>query len=190
MKILFFLLFGISSIFAESLPNPNLKDNFLNILMNRQSSRNFNPSKEIDNKVLSDILFVSVGVNRKDGKLVIPTAKDTRDIDVYVIKKNGAFLYVKEKHELKKITSNNLFNSFSANQLYVNDSSIILVYTSKSAENSSFMHVGSAYQNVAIYCAENNIKNVVRAFFDKENVKKELKLDKEVSIIVSQSIGY
>ena len=32
------------------------------------------------------------------------------------------------------------------------------------------MHAGSAYQNVALYCAKNGIGNIVRGYFDKEGI--------------------
>ena len=69
-------------------------------------------------------------------------------------------------------------------QEFMHHTNYVLLYTSKNAEYGAF-HIGSVYQNVAIYCAENNIGNVVKGWFDKEAMIKELKLD-ENSFIMTQ----
>ena len=57
-------------------------------------------------------------------------------------------------------------------------------------EDYAVMHAGSAYQNVDLYAATNNLGSVVRAFFDKQEVAKALNLKENQQVIVSQAIGY
>ncbi|GMO60081.1 MAG: SagB/ThcOx family dehydrogenase [Rickettsiales bacterium] len=189
-KFILLFILSLQLVFADvSLPKPNLKDPFLKILSNRKSSRDFDASKQISDKTLSDILYAANGVNRNDGKLVIPTAKDNRNLLVYVIKKDGAYLYENDKNNLKLITSENLYK-FLNKQDFADNVSAHLLYVAKTNEDVSNMHAGSAYQNVANYCAENGIKNVVRAYIEKNDLAKALDLPKGYLVIISQAIGY
>jgi len=74
-------------------------------------------------------------------------------------------------------------------QDFVMDAPLTLLYAGSDKEFSP-MHAGSAYQNVALYCAEKGIGNVVRAYFDKAGVAAALGLGKDEFAIVSQTIGW
>lgn len=52
------------------------------------------------------------------------------------------------------------------------------------------MHAGSAYQNVGLYCADKGLNNVVRGYFEKADLEKELKLNENQWIVVSQAVGW
>jgi hypothetical protein len=117
------------------------------------------------------------------------------NLDVYVIRKDGAFLYDAPANNLIAITDKNLYPYF-AKQDFIDKTSFVLVYVAKEEDKNTgydmaFLHAGSSYQNVAVYCAENGIKNVVRGYFDNsKDLKKELKLDKKAKILISQAVGY
>lgn len=184
-------LFQVLPLFAdEKLPKPNMNDPFLKMLSNRKTSREFNPKKEIGNNILSNILWSAYGVNRKDeDKRTIPTAKNVQDLEIYVIKKTGTYLYDAKNNELKEITKENLFKYFSDSQKFVDNASVILLYTTNNFQkNISPMHAGSAYQNVAIYCAEHNMPNLIKGMINKKGLAKSLKI-KEKNILISQVIG-
>ena len=52
------------------------------------------------------------------------------------------------------------------------------------------MHAGSAYQNVGLYCANKGLNNVVRGYFDKDELAKALSLCENQKIVISQAIGW
>jgi nitroreductase len=161
----------------------------LSILARRKTSRVFVSDKELSDKTLGEILWAAYGVSHENGKRTIPTARDRRDLVIYVVKKSGTYEYSPEDHSIKKITDENLYGFFNK-QSFVNNAQVILVYASNTDDPSAAMHAGSSYQNVAIYCAAKNIGNVVRGMFDVSGFKKALKLNKKTNIIVSQAIGY
>jgi nitroreductase len=171
------------------LPSIKANSGVLSILSKRKSSRSFNPTKEISEKTLGEMLWAAFGISHGDGQRTIPTAKDTRDLTVYVVKKSGVWKYIPETHSLLLITKDNLYHLFNS-QSFVDDATLNLVYTSSDDKNYSFMHAGSSYQNVAIYCAEKGVGNVVRGYFDADSFKKALKLDKKTNVIISQAVGY
>ena len=169
------------------LKNHNENDVFLNILKNRKTTRHFTDNHKDDDKIqiLSDILWASNGFNRVD-KRVIPTAMNEQDLNVYLLTKDKVYFYNAEKNELQEYLDKSLFAFFPSedSQEFMNHTNYILLYTSRNIERGAF-HIGSAYQNVAIYCAENNIANVVKGWFDEEAIIKELNLE-ENSVVMSQ----
>ncbi len=190
--ITFLFLFQFATSFAtEKLPAPNMKDPLLKMLLNRKTSREFSPDKNIGNQTLSNILWAGYGINRvNESKRTIPTARNIQDLEIYVIKKNSTYLYNAQKNELIEITEKNLFPYFTESQEFTKNANLILLYTTKDYKKDiSAMHAGSAYQNVAIYCAEHNINNVVKGSMDRDGLAKELKI-KAKNILVAQVIGW
>lgn len=204
LLVLLFILLQLNTVFATDLnqartiklPNVNKSDTFLNILLRRKSTRIFKPNQEINDNALSNILWAAYGINRveivhgkKEYKRVIPTAMNMQDLEIYAIKKSGTYLYNAEGNELIEKTRNNLFKYFTEKQEFVNDASLILLYTTKDYKpDISAMHVGSSYQNVAIYCAEHGIPNVVKGLMDREGLAKELNISAK-SILSGHVLG-
>ncbi|MCL2673609.1 MAG: nitroreductase family protein, partial [Alphaproteobacteria bacterium] len=74
-------------------------------------------------------------------------------------------------------------------QAFVLDAPLTLLFVGSDRQFSP-MHAGSSYQNVALYCAEAGLGEVVRAHFDKAAVEKALGLAQNEFAIVSQTIGW
>ena len=72
----------------------------------------------------------------------------------------------------------------AANILYVCNKAI-----SVNAEMSGVC-CGAISQNIALYCATQNIGNVVRASFDNDILRQQLKLSGDNVVVLTQSIGY
>ena len=68
----------------------------------RHSDREY-AAKELSAQDLSDLLWAANGINRTDGKRTAPSALNKQDIDVYVIMKDGAYLYDAKAHALNPI---------------------------------------------------------------------------------------
>lgn len=171
------------------LPEPDKtgKTTLMQALEDRHSDREFS-DKEVDDRILSTILWAAYGVNRDDGKRTIPTAKDTKDLNVYVFKKEGIWLYDANNNLLRQVSDQNQLALFQK-QDYMTTVPVVLVYTGKD-ERYAAMHAGSAYQNVELYAAANNMASIVRGFFDQEQVAKVLKLPVGERALISQAIGW
>jgi nitroreductase len=187
--------FGLmsSAAFAETieLPTPQI-DNGVSLyqaLKDRHSVRAYS-NKPIDRQMLSNILWVAYGANREDGRRTIPTARNLKDLSVYVTDSEGTFLYDGEANTLTKVLDNSILNLFQS-QPFMANVPVVLIFTGSRADNDyAIMHAGSAYQNVELYAATNNLGCVVRALFDKDAVGKALNLPEDQRAIVSQAIGY
>jgi len=173
------------------LPDPDIDENLslYDALINRHSVR-FYEQKNLSRQTLSNILWVAYGVNREDGRRTIPTARNSKDLSVYVADKDGVWLYKAEKNELQQVTEENIMYAFGS-QPFMKDVPAVLIYTGSDKEhNFSVMHAGSAYQNVELYAGATKLGCVVRAMFDKEAVAKALQLPVGQRVIVTQAIGY
>ena len=176
---------------TQALPEPDMVGGktLMQTLQLRHSSREFG-RRAVSQQTLADMLWAAVGVNRPDGKRTIPTALNSQDLSVYVIKKDGSWLYDAKNHKLIQVNDKDLRPMF-ATQDYANDAALDLVFVSSSkTPEIGAMHAGSAYQNVGLYCADKGLNNVVRGYFDKEAVEKELCLPEGSWILVSQAIGW
>ena len=168
-------------------PDKTNQTTLIHALENRHSDREFS-DKEIDHQTLSTILWVAYGVNRADGKRTIPTAMDKKDLNVCVFNKDGVWLYDANENTLKQQSDENFLHLFQL-QDYMKPVSTVLVYTG-STEDYAAMHAGSAYQNVELYAAANNMASIVRGYFDHEKVLEVLNLPSGQRVIISQAIGW
>ena len=185
------MVFVAASVMAADIqlpePDKSNKTTLIQSLEDRQSQHEFS-DKEVDNQTLSTILWAAYGVNRADGKRTIPTAMNKKDLNVYVFNKDGIWLYDADANTLKQQSKENHLDLFQK-QDYMNSVSTVLVYTG-SGEDYAVMHAGSAYQNVELYVAANNMASIVRGYFDHEEVAKVLNLPAEQRVIISQAIGW
>ena len=156
-------------------------------LEKRHSDREFS-DKPVDNQTLSTLLWAAYGINRTDGKRTIPTALDKKDLNIYVFNKDGIWLYDAPTHTLKQQSAENRLDLFQM-QDYMNAVSTVLVYTG-STEDYAIMHAGSAYQNVELYTAANDMASIVRGYFDHEKVQEALDLPAGQRVIISQAVGW
>ena len=173
------------------LPAPQINEDatLYQALTDRHSVRHFS-TRPIDNQTLSNILWVAYGVNREDGRRTIPTAKNEKDLSVYVTNNLGTFLYDADANNLVRVLDKSILDMFQT-QPFMANVPLVLIYAGSTADNNyAIMHAGSAYQNVELYAATNNLGCVVRALFDKEAVAKALNLPNGKRVIVSQAIGY
>lgn len=69
-------------------------------LSDRHSDREY-AAKELSLQDLSDLLWAANGINRPDGKRTAPSALNKQDIDIYVIMKEGAYLYDAKANSLQ-----------------------------------------------------------------------------------------
>jgi len=181
-----------------SLPNPakqfaKYDDSLLLALQKRASRRSF-VNKELNLQDVSALLWSAYGINREDGKRTIPTALNAQNMLIYVLDKQGVWLYNAQEHSLEQKSQEDIRgSSASIGQKKISkNAAIALVYvqdTNKGKKESyGYMHAGSMYQNAALYCAMADLGNVVRAYFP-DNLASKMGLPKNQKILIIQNIG-
>jgi hypothetical protein len=149
-------------------------------LSKRSSNRSFLPDALTDVQ-LSQILWSAFGVNRNDGKRVIPTSLGKNELQIYAVLASGVYIYDAEKNVLTRVLDEDFTKQYSKAPL-------TLLYAGSATNPAGALHAGSAYQNVGLYCAAENLANVVRTNV-KDILKGKLPTPDSYEVIVTQSIG-
>ena len=180
-------------------PDKNVSMTLYQALQQRKSVREYS-TKDIDDMILSQLLWAAVGINRPDGHLTAPTAINAQDITVYVCRKDGAYLYVAKDNTLQKVSDKDLRESVAANQKFAAVAPISLVIVTDNAKFrggstngptiSGAIDAGYVSQNIDLACEALGLCTVPRATMDKEALKKELKLTDSQNAILNHPIGY
>jgi len=168
-------------------------------LKDRKSMREF-ASAELPAQILSDLLWAACGINRPDsGGLTAPTAKNMQEIDVYVVKAEGVYLYNAKTSMLMPILTGDI-RELTGKQPFVKDAPVNLIYVSDlskmggmSAQDADFYaatDTGFVSENVYLYCASAGLATVVRGWVDKAGLAKAMKLRPDQKIVLAQTVGY
>ena len=101
------LLFSLTACAQETikLPAPDKSKAAMSVmdaLTQRRSVRSFSDRALTDDQ-LSLLLWAANGINREDGRRTAPTAMNRQDIQVYVCRADGAFLYDAKEHALQRV---------------------------------------------------------------------------------------
>ncbi len=183
------------------LPEPRTEGGIplMQALKKRQSVRTYAP-KEIPAAVLSDLLWAACGINRpSSGMRTNPTAKDFRELEVYVVRKDGAYRYDPVKNELFLITDRDIRQSTGkqdfvlqapVNLVFVADLSRMSGASAEEQKELADLDCGFIAQNVYLYCASEGLATVVRGWFDRDALGQALSLGKDKRAVLCQSVGY
>ncbi len=197
------------------LPKPDKKGGktLLEALQLRQTTRNIN-SKELPLQILSNLLSVAFGVNREKASFnkhgrTAPSASNSQEIDLYVILKEGVYLY-DVTHKLIPILAGDyrrmcgrgsqahIIENAPVNIIFIADLSRYDLgpnqpdpYIGETEVQKSYYYTDTGFiaQNIYLYAASEGLA----AWFhncDKITISKELKLLSDQIILFAQTIGY
>lgn len=182
------------------LPPPHTEGGMplMQALKARHSSREFD-ARPLPVQVVSDLLWAANGVNRPDsGKRTAPTAKDMREILVYVLTAEAAHLYEPDSHSLRRVADGDL-RRLAGTQDFVAHAPLNLVYVADlermdtTEENKRFypaIDTGFVAQNVYLFCASAGLATVTRASVDRQALSAALGLGAHRQIVLAQTVGY
>jgi len=171
----------------------------LQALAERHSTRDYS-TRALPEQVLSNLLWAAAGVNRPaSGKRTAPSARDWREIDIYVALAQGVYRYDANGHALVLVRGEDL-RAATGVQDFVAQAPVNLVYV---AELSRMAGAGSEQQtlytaadtgfiaqNVYLFCASEGLATVVRGSVDREALAAQLGLGEHQRIILAQTVGY
>jgi len=168
-------------------------------LKERKSLREFS-AKELPLQMLSDMLWAACGINRPEtGGRTAPTAKNMQEIDVYVVKAEGVYLYDAKANILAPILAGDI-RAITGKQSFVKDAPVNLVFVANlskmggmdaaSMDLYSATDTGYISENVYLFCASEGLATVVRGWVDKPALEKAMKLGRGQKVILAQTVGY
>jgi len=168
-------------------------------LNERHSSREYS-AKNLSNQQIADMLWAAWGVNRDNGKHTAPSSRNKQEMEVYMSTADGLFLYLPEKHALKKIHDKDIL-AITGGQDFVDDAAVNLIFvadyrkagddvTADDYRCTSGTNAGFMSQNVYLWCASEGLATVVRGWFDREELHEAMQLEDFRDVILCQTVGY
>jgi nitroreductase len=165
----------------------------------RATSREFSPDP-LPDQTLSNLLWAAWGINRPaDGKRTAPSARNFQEIDVIVVRADGAYLYDAASNALKPLAAGD-HRPLTGTQPFVKDAPVTLVYvadrtrvkagSAPSDDSWSWADAGFVSQNVYLFCASEGLATGVRALIDRPALAKALGLGEGKLILMAQCVGY
>lgn len=164
----------------------------------RRSSRSFS-DRELDSQTLADLLWAAFGVSNREGYRTAPSARNWREIDVYVALVSGLYRFDAFAENLVEISQADL-RTATGQQDYVGAAPVNLIYVadhnrmSGAAPNERDFYAaadtGAICQNVYLFCASVGLATVVRGLIDRHALAKQMKLGPAQRIILAQTVGY
>ena len=180
-------------------PQMDIGRPLMQVLKDRKSSRIYSTEKLPDQE-LSNILWAAFGVNRPStGKRTAPSAKNWKEIDIYVSTADGLYLYDAIAHALHPILKDDIrsltgtqsfVKKVPVNLIFVADFSKIPIPEEESKVFISAADSGFISQNEYLYCASEGLATVVRGSVDRPALAKAMKLKPNQRIVLAQSVGY
>jgi SagB-type dehydrogenase family enzyme len=185
-----------------SLSAPTLEKgtSLMKALQQRQSRRDLS-DKQLSLEDLSNVLWCANGINRPEtGNRTSPSARNKQDVDVFVIMKDGAYLYVPKKNQLVLIAAGD-FRKDAGMQPYVAIAPVNLIYVSDLAKFdfikdreelviTAAIDAGHCSQSAYLYGASAGLSVVTRTSVDGKKMAQILKLKPSQLVIMGQTLGY
>ncbi len=183
------------------LPKPQITGGkpLMEALSLRKSMREFS-DREIPVQVLSNLLWAAFGINRPEsGRKTAPSASNWQEIDIYVAKKDGVYLYDAKGNSLKLVVVGDLRADFGR-QAFVKTAPVVLAYIADYSRMGrasqtdkdfySAVDTGFISQNVYLFCASEGLNTVVLGLVNRSKLYEKLQLKPEQKIILTQPVGY
>jgi nitroreductase len=196
------LAIAVHDLAARSLPLPAPQKTgglpLMEALARRATARAFDP-RDLTLQQLADLLWAGFGVNRPDGKRTAPSANNQQATDIYVLLKQGAYVYNARSNQLDLVVAGDL-RRWGATQAFATNAPVTLVFIADFARMGSGgdegkramanINVGYISQNIYLYCASEGLATGARASLDRPTLGARLGLRPEQVIILAQSIGF
>lgn len=171
----------------------------MQILKERKSERAY-ADKPLSLQEVSNLLWAADGITRTDGRRTAPSARNMQEFDIYIIMKNGIYIYAPKSNELIPVAEGD-YRKYAGLDAYVAAAPVNLIYVADLAkmkgaadENAKILlaslDVGFIAENVALFCTSEGFASVPRLSIDHNALSKLLKLRPEQKIILGTTVGY
>ena len=172
------------------------------VLKQRRSTRSYSSEPLTDAQIL-DILWVANGTN-DHGTRTAPSAVNAQDIELFVIKADGAYKYLPTEAKMEKVTDEDVRPYIQAQNRFIMEAPItILLVTDQSkfrapregqqSRNMNFglMDAGIVSENISLYATSVGLGTVPCApRIPVDKVQQALKLTEQQIPLIYHPIGY
>lgn len=182
-------------------PDKHVEMSLFDALQTRHSVREYQ-DKDVDNATLAQVLWAACGYNRvAKKKITAPSAINRQDIEVYVVKKEGAYRYDVDDNALVQLSSKDLRPIVSVSQSAVANAPVMLILASNQSkfamldDSSAAVRLGTldagyVSQNIYLACTALKLGTVARATMYVDTLKSELGLGDDHLLLLNHPIGW
>lgn len=177
----------------------------------RKSTREFDPAHKIEDSVLSQLLWMTLGVNRPDAPeskfgaaadRTNPTARNWQEIRAFVFGKDGIWEYQPKTHVLTSVKEGDyrslLAGTPEFSQEFVVGAPYSIVFVAdltglpetEQVKAMALVDIGIACENLNLACSSLGVATVPRATMDIDGVARLLGLSKHQIPVINNPIGY
>ncbi len=180
-------------------PQKNVPMSLMDALQLRTSVRQYS-DKALDDATLSQVLWAACGINRPDTKkITAPSAINAQDILVYVVRQDGAWLFLPLTNSLRRVSTKDLRKEVAGFQEFAAKAPVSLVLVSdkakfgnrnRGADQLGAMDAGYVSENIYLVCTALGLGTVARATMDHEALRRELGLSDEQVPLLNHPVGW
>jgi SagB-type dehydrogenase family enzyme len=199
--ILLIVILTCSNLIAQNidLPAPQKTGGMplMDALSKRSTARAFDTTA-ISMQQLSNLLWASFGINRPDGKRTAPSANNKQEIDIYVLLKQGAYIYDAQNNKLNQVAAEDIRGQ-AADQRFA-DAPVQLIFIADFAkrggksedENLRTANIDCGYisQNTYLCCTSEGLVTGARGTMKRDALISKLNLRSDQRIILAHSVGH
>ena len=198
MMMLPFILINAQQLTGIKLnaPDKNRGTSVMQAFSLRQSAGEYS-DKLLSVADMSDLFWAANGINREDGRRTAPSAMNAQDVALYAFTPEGVYLYDAQALELKPAVSGDhriVFGERGMAPLII----LMVSDVSKFGDRIPLdmrrefgaIDVGIVSQNIAMFCAGNEIVTRPRASMDREAIKTLLNLNEFQLPMLNNAVGY
>ena len=195
---------AVGAVAAENdvipLPAPQTEGGrpFMQVLRDRKTVREFS-TNALSLQHLSNLLWAGGGINRpENGHRTAPSAMNSQEIDLYLLTREGAYVYEPKSQQLRLVAAGDL-RAKTGGQDFIRQAPCALLFVAdlprldKAAPSErpryAWIDTGYMSQNVYLYCASAGLATVVHEL-DRAQLKDALKLKADQLIVLAQAVGY
>jgi SagB-type dehydrogenase family enzyme len=182
----------------------SLEKDLLRAINERRSKRKM--ANELTNQQLSDLIYCTAGETMKatskaKSRRVIASACNSQKVTLYVCLESGVYRYNQVNHDLEMINEQDIRKQTCKQTMlkrnflafcFVADMELKTgVFKIDEKTHSLFVgtEIGAMTQNAALYCASQDLNNVVVGMFDRIQLNNLLKLDENSNVMMVQVVG-
>lgn len=171
-------------------------------LRTRHSVRTYS-SRELSLQELSNLCWAACGVSRNNDFRTSPTARNRKEIRLFVFTKKGVYEYLPVENILKEMAKGDqrslVAGSKEFSQDFVLEASVSLVMVldlekmgskDERARMMGCVDAGNVSENVNLYCQSVGLCTVPRATMDSKGISALLKLTADQFPVMNNPVGY
>jgi nitroreductase len=197
LALLFALTIPLPGLLAQTLELPAPQKTggmpLMEALSKRATSRKFD-GRELSPQQLANLLWAGFGVSRPDGRRTAPSASNAQENEIYVLLRQGAYVYDATQYRLQPVIAEDL-RSLARSEapvtlLYVADLAKRTSGSVESKKSVACIDSGFISENVYLYCASEGLATGYRGGFDGPVLTAKLNLRPTQQIIAVQPVGF